>query len=187
MNFPFAFSLTEGRFLKKDYDLEKSGDLIFVSFLSDDTMLTRLSTILDPGIRHKSGAFIAKSWVELIKAIYSAWSFSAFFPRINNHLDYYIYGEIEDIQGYFNGELLSSIQERTPVEVMKKRIRSVLGNIPPTMDIVILTDRYLENEAKDVISRHLMGSKRMGVIVTLNDEYRGLKRIFNYWTKLLSQ
>jgi hypothetical protein len=181
MNFPFAFSLTEGRFLKKDYDLEKSGDLIFVSFLSDDTMLTRLSTILDPGIRHKSGAFIAKSWVELIKAIYSAWSFSAFFPRINNHLDYYIYGEIEDIQGYFNGELLSSIQERTPVEVMKKRIRSVLGNIPPTMDIVILTDRYLENEAKDVISRHLMGSKRMGVIVTLNDEYRGLKRIFNYY------
>jgi hypothetical protein len=179
--YPLGYSALQGKLLKKDFDLEQMGDMIFVSFISDDLINSRLSCISKAELRQKTGAYMVKTWLELVRAVYSKWTFSAFFPRTNKLLDYYILGDIGDVQEYFNNEIMATISKKSSLPYLKRQVEKILNRIPLDMDIVMLTDTYFANDCRELIARFIRGTKRMGILINIEDEYKTARRIFDYY------
>ena len=179
--YPLGYSALQGKLLKKDFDLEQMGDMMFVSFISDDLINSRLSCISRVELRQKTGAYMAKAWLELVRSVYSKWTFSAFFPRTNNLLDYYIVGDVGDVQEYFNAEIMEAIANKKELPYLKRQVEKVLSRIPLDMDIVMLTDTYFANDCRELIARFIQGTKRMGILINIEDQYKTAWRAFDYY------
>jgi len=180
--YPLGYSALQGKLVKKDFDLEQMGDLMFISFISDDLINTRLACIPRAELRQKTGAYMAKAWLELVKSVYSKWTFSAYFPRSNNLHDYYQKGDIDDFQEYFNDEIMLAIKGKKKLTDLRKQVQRVLTTIPLDMDIVMLTDTYYANDCRALMIKFIQGTRRMGIVINIEDQYKTVKRfLFDYY------
>jgi hypothetical protein len=165
----FTLKALQGGLLKNDFDTEQMGDLALVSFISDETIVSRLSCINRPDLRTKTGAYVAKAWLSLIQDIYQKWTISAYFPRLDKNYDYYIDTDTGDYQDIFNEEFLLSMHRRYKVDYLGRRIKGFFNRLSSNYDILMFSDKYTHTMCLKLMKPRLKNSGIFGVIIKIDE------------------